>query len=155
MKLTFFLCVLLVSNFMNSQTIEISLNLDNNCLDINRQMNTIQITVQNNSNNNIWINLNAISFTIYSEGILIKPIVHDTIGHYAPGESKFKNGYLLVRKESTTTIRNSTTMFHNYQFDKNKKYCLKGYYSNARKGIFKKIYNIESQLCEIEFSICE
>ena len=155
MKLITFFFFLLLSNLMNSQTIEISLKLDNNCLDNSRQTNNIQITATNNSNKGIWIDLSAINFTIHhSDGKLVEPIETDFVGLDVHEGSKPKNGFIFISSKTTIIISRYTSLFKNYQFEIDKTYYLKGYYCNVRKNILKKIYDIECQVCDIEFSIC-
>jgi hypothetical protein len=151
-----FLCVLIfISNILESQSIEISLSLSDSCVDISKQTIAIQIYIRNNTNKDIWVDLEAIKYKIYNEDIQLSPFEVSIIGVYSPRENISQDGFVLVKKKRDILVFNNSNILKNYKFDKNQEYCLKGYYNNARNKMFKMIFNNNIDIGKIVLKICE
>lgn len=155
MKAVFIFVLVLLSNIVKSQSIEISFFLTDSCININSQTNAIQITIKNNTNKDIWVDLEAIKFTIYLDDKIVNPIEVTTIGIYSPKEKISQDGFVLVKKASNVLVINHSNLLKNYQLDKNREYCLKGYYNNARNKSFKMVYKNNRDIGKNFLKICE
>jgi hypothetical protein len=140
---------------MKSQSIEISFSLIDSCINIIDQTNAIQIAIQNNTNRDIWVDLEAIRFEIYLEGQIVTPVESTTIGVYSPKEQISKDGFVLVKKTSNVLVINHSSLYRNYQLIENREYCLKGYYKDARNKKFRMIYNSNIDIGKNFFRICK
>lgn len=155
MKVVFIFTLLLWSINMKAQSIEISFSLPDSCLNLNNQTNAIQIDIQNTSNRDIWVDLEALGFEIYLDSEKLNPVESTTIGVYSPKEQISKDGFVLVKKGSNVLVINHSSFYRNYQLNENREYCLKGYYKNARNKKFKMIYNSNKDIGENFFRICK
>ncbi|MDR2840906.1 MAG: hypothetical protein LBV75_06540 [Paludibacter sp.] len=155
-KAVLLIILIMVAYTVKGQSLNISYSLKDSCININEQLIPIQITIQNDMDDNIWIDLNAIEFVICRNDTILNPFDIIAIGSdYIPdNEEAIKNGFVLIKRNSNLTIIRHTSIFRTYQLDYQKHNTLKGYYRKARNKRFSKVYDCNRNIGEYEFMIC-
>ena len=152
-KLTVFLFLVVVFR-TNAQPVEITFSLGESCIDTSKKSIPVEITINNHSQKNCWIDLSAINYTLYEGNKLIEPTEMTIIGLVTPESSIENNGFVLVKKYSILIVNNLSSIFHNYHFIKGVDYILHAEYTNPRKKILKRITNSVIINEYQHFSIC-
>ncbi len=154
-KNIFVFFIMMFPVLLNAQTVKFSFALKDSCVYVREKMHDFEINIQNNTSKDIWVDLGAINFKVYMENDFLFPFSDTTIGFYVINDKTFKDGFVLVKKNSFILFTKKTTLFENYYLDKNKKYSVKAYYKNARNKFLKKVYRIDSYIGEGIFLLCD